>query len=300
MDLNNEQIEAMKFYDEYEAHNQYYVDRARFNDFYSRVGGGYDGSIFNYDKTLLELSKNGLFLKEINDDNINKKMCVIALYQSAQAVKYIPKDLLGEIYVEFDTRRLRSENADRDRDCAVLGAIMKEITDRGLAIHKVVTSGDKRRVIDGKFLYRRQNRSQFWEDKRDYKVIHDSSNVFDGMSYDEVLANLNHDGMMLARVPCEARNKNMCEIAMNNNQSAKNHIPLEHLKNIERDEVNRKYDEIAARNNDPRRALARTIAAQQQNSHENDDMERYIDTEFGLEAVPLLNRNKRRIHMKYQ
>lgn len=251
---------AISFYDRYNVHNQYYVDRANFSVF--SIPGRKHGYVcldddlkyvyvdkdLKYDDALSELDKNGLLLAKIEKSNINNKMCQIALSQNIRAVEYIPEDMLMGVFIEFDTRYKDSRN--KSRDSLIIDAVLGKMESSGISLYEgnVLTPEKYRQSLPERkkastVFYTGIEKEQYDEDRIEFitydedriefATIVGKSSPFDGMSYDEVLWSLNCEGDMLKYIPKRCRNRVMCEVALASNNDSKIYVPRKHLKDIE-------------------------------------------------------------------
>lgn len=229
---STEEIKEL-FYDDYDAHNQYYIDRANFCSFYisqtrRNEPRSYtpieDREPLHYKAVLLKLANDGGFLQDIAAENINLKMCAIALCENVNIIKFVPKELLGELYVYFDVRHGDSKN--KKRDGLVIDAVLREMDANGLKNKMDFSISSKRRKMLRLSHYFDED-EQREEDKNNFKVITDKKSVFYNMSYAEVLNTLEHDGLLLGAIPRELKNNKMCQIAMKSNPASKKYITRE-------------------------------------------------------------------------
>lgn len=222
----------MSLYDSYDAHNQYYIDRVYFNFTYIATYSEYHG----YNETLLEIRNNEYFLGELETKSINKKMCEIALSKNANVINFVPKELLGELYVRFN---IRSKNSIRKKNYnIILDTILGEIEAGGLSLHETDFWASKKRKPPAIEWLNDFNSIKFWykniygnykehcdRDEYRFNLINNRSKFFRGMLYGEVLANINKDGLLLKYMPEDSRDIKMCQIAMIQNQDAEEYIP---------------------------------------------------------------------------
>lgn len=230
MEREDRQLEAkaMSFYDDNDLHNQYYIDR----------GGFYNQARLVYDITLVTLNKNGLSLKRYGKSDINKKMCQIALCQNINAIKFIPKELLVTILIDFNIRYKNSKN--KNRDDLIIDTVLSEIEANELSLpimtHEIINQRTsmtelKKREIGG-FLYTPYDWDQYTREREEFEVIKACDSPFNEMCYEEVMMNLIHDGLLLRHIPAKDRSRNMCKIASKENHMSLEYIPVENLDDV--------------------------------------------------------------------
>lgn len=85
--------------DELGVRNRFYsyaMDKESYTE-HKTVFNRLNHTLFSYDDVLFYLYSDGLLLGQISPHIINKKMCVIAIFQNKKSVQFIPKRLIWQV-----------------------------------------------------------------------------------------------------------------------------------------------------------------------------------------------------------
>lgn len=216
---------SLLLYDSDELFNQFYIDRVNFGCFCPEAF-----IVYHYEEALMEVVNNPMFLGRIKDRKKSKKMCEVALHKNVNSIKFVPIDLLGELYICFDAKYKKSE--DKKHDGIIIDAILGKIEALGMSLQEIDCYGGsvKRRMMSGGEIFYESNgqtdKDAYIKDKNKFKVLKNSSSIFNDMSYDEVLATLgNYDGMLLKELDVDHINEKICEAALMNEPKASRYVP---------------------------------------------------------------------------
>lgn len=228
---------ALSFYDSDDKLNQYYIDKANYRQLLISYSLG-EVTAYSYEDVLLKLATDGMFLKEIDDTRINKKMCEIALYQNMNSIKFIPIDLLCELFIKLSIKY--NKNRDERDIFLILDTILGEIESKGLSLHKITdekADSEVRRCRSNKVIaevYYGKMLSAYKADESNFKIIREKlfPSYLDGLYYSEVLISLSNDGMLLEYIHPKNINLKMCEVAIYQNKNALQFVPTRYLKAI--------------------------------------------------------------------